>query len=128
MNLTPTQRAAVRIAMAHRLADGLPVTREQLVRKLFGPPVIAVATVRPVEVATLAPSLAVVFVEPPPVTPDVTPDGVDVHPDQVITFTEAARMTGLSVGTVRRYCAPSSGKLRRSGTGVSLASIEAMAA
>ncbi|EIV92950.1 hypothetical protein FraQA3DRAFT_2623 [Frankia sp. QA3] len=52
---------------------------------------------------------------------------VDQVPDSAVSFADAAARLGLSTGTVHRYCAPSSGKLRRVGTGVSLASVEALA-
>lgn len=133
--LGPTQRAAVRIAMARAFGEGRPVTREQVIRDLYGTPTLDVpapACNNDAQAHTVTPTLAVVFAAPPPVTPDVTPDWLDAHPDQdpdsAVSFVEAARMTGLTVGTVRRYAAPSSGKLRRLGTGVSLASVEALRA
>ncbi|WP_261554206.1 hypothetical protein [Frankia tisae] len=132
--LTPTQRAAVRIAMARAFGEDRLVTREQITRELYGTPTVVTNGITPTDVAaTLAPPLAPVFVAP--VVPDHQGDDVvrrdapvDQAPDSVVSFADAAARLRLSIGTVRRYCAPSSGKLRRVGTGVSLASVEALAA
>lgn len=115
--------------MARALGEGRPVTREQIIRELYGAPVPA-APGRP-DVVVTPTRLAPLFVEPP-IGPDVTPDGPDAHldpaPDSAVSFAEAAERLGVTVGTVRRYAAPSSGKLRRLGTGVTLASVESLAA
>ncbi len=128
--LTPRERAQVRQALAHRLGTGLPVTRGQIITDLFGgpaAPALAGPAAPAAEPVISAPApMAVVFLEP--VTPDgqsVTPDGT---PDSVVGFAEAAARLGLSVATARRYAAPSSGKLVRLGTGVSLASLVALEA
>ncbi len=134
MRLTSTQRAAVMVRLCYELGSGRPATRADIIRDLFGAPTVATNGITPTDVAvTLAPPLAPVFVAP--VVPDHQGDDVvrrdapvDQAPDSVVSFADAAARLGLSIGTVRRYCAPSSGKLRRVGTGVSLASVEALAA
>jgi hypothetical protein len=132
--LTPTQRAAVRVRLAHRLGDGLPVTRAQVLAELRLTPAPAVSPDRTINVDIVnvdrpagpacqgaTPAPAVVFVEP------VTPDRPAVTPDAVVSFAAAASRLGVSVATARRYAAPSSGKLTRAGDGVTLASVEALA-
>ncbi len=129
MRLTPTQRAAVVIELARRLGEGRPVSRADVVRDLYGAFTLAPARTDPDSVVTLAPPpapLAPLFVEPPAL--DNGQDHDDVPPDAVVSFVEAAARLGLSVATVRRYAAPSSGKLVRLGAGVSLASVASMAA
>ncbi len=126
MTLTPTQRAAVIVRLCHELGSGRPATRADIIRDLFGAPIVATNGVTPTDVAvTLASPLAPVFVAP--TVPDHQDVIVDQVPDSVVSFADAAARLGLSVGTVRRYCAPSSGKLRRVDTGVSLASVDALA-
>ena len=111
--LTQRQRAAVRLALASAAGDGLPTTREQVVAELFGAPATARDAITVELVAT---------------TPTTTP-GVPVTPaDGAVSLADAAARLGLTVKTVRRYLAPSSGKLARLGDGVSLASVEAVAA
>ncbi|WP_205446814.1 hypothetical protein [Candidatus Frankia alpina] len=129
--LTPTRRAAVMVRLCYELGSGRPATRADIVREMFGAPTVAISGISPTDVAvTLA---SPVFVAP--AAPDHQGDDVvsrdapvDQAPDSVVSFADAAARLGLSIGTVRRYCAPSSGKLRRVGTGVSLASVEALAA
>ncbi|KQC39238.1 hypothetical protein [Frankia sp. ACN1ag] len=128
--LTPTQRAAVRIALAHALGAGRPITRAQIISDLF-PPAVAhpvPAGVTPAEepVTPLSVPNAVVFLAP--VTPDEEPVTPDATMDEVVSFMDAAVRLGLSVATTRRYAAPSSGKLVRLGTGVSRASLVALEA
>jgi hypothetical protein len=48
-------------------------------------------------------------------------------PDTAVGLADAAARLGVSVNTVKRYLAPSSGKLRRLGDGVSLASLQVLA-
>ncbi|WP_261555534.1 hypothetical protein [Frankia tisae] len=125
--LTPMMRAAVMIRLCHEVGQGRPATREQIVRELYGAPTVATNAATPTDVAvTLAPEVAPVFVAP------TVPDHQDVsrdvqEPDIAVSFADAAARLGLSISTVRRYAAPSSGRLRRLGTGVSLASVEALA-
>ncbi len=129
MRLTPTQRAAVVIEQARRLGEGRPVSRADVVRVLFGQPDVALDRTESGPVVTLAPPLALVplFVQPP-VTDGHQDHGGEDEPDTVASFADAARRLGLAVATARRYAAPSAGKLVRLGTGVSLASVERLAA
>ncbi len=128
--LTPTRRAAVRIALAHALGDGRPVTRAQIISDLFPPavahPVPAGVTLTEEPATPLPAPNAVVFLAP--VTPDEEPVRDDATPNAVVSFVDAAARLGLSAATARRYAAPSSGKLVRLGTGVSLASLVALEA
>ncbi|MCM3921717.1 hypothetical protein ND748_08575 [Frankia sp. AiPs1] len=124
--LTPMMRAAVMIRLCHELGEGRPATREQIIRDLYGAPIVANNADTPTDVAvTLAPEVAPVFVAP--TVPDHQDVIVDQEPDIAVSFADAAARLGLSIGTVRRYCAPSSGKLLRVGIGVSLASVDALA-
>ncbi|MCK9922469.1 hypothetical protein MXD61_11355 [Frankia sp. AgPm24] len=58
-----------------------------------------------------------------PVAP--APSPLPACPDRAVGLAEAARLLEISEVTVRRYLAPSSGRLARLDGGVSLASIEA---
>ncbi len=116
--LTPTQRAAVRVALAHALGDGRPVTRAQIITDLLPPVAVLVPPV-------VTPTCISVELLPDPATVDVP--APDPTPDVAVSFGEAAGYLGLSVSTIRRYSAPSSGRLVRLHTGVSLASVEALA-
>lgn len=109
--LTPRQRAQVRQAMASALGAGQTVTRDQVAAELFGATAAKASHVaeRPATCDDAA------------VTPDVTTD-------EEVTIPDAAARLGLKAQSVRRYLAPSSGKLRRLGAGVSLRSIERLAA
>ncbi|WP_261565462.1 hypothetical protein [Frankia gtarii] len=125
-SLSPTTRAAVRVLLAHRLGDGQPVTRAQVLAELVaGYPPATGGGIRPtgVIVELLHPARPDVPAAAP--APVATPDPT---PDVAVTFAEAAERLKLSVATVRRYSAPSSGKLVRLGTGVSLASLVALEA
>jgi hypothetical protein len=102
LTLTHRQRTAVRLELASRIGDGRAATRDQIASELFDSP------------AAPAPALACGDA-------DVTPD---TRPDQELTVAEAAARLGLRVQSVRRYLAPSSGKLARLGGGVSLASVQ----
>ncbi len=127
--LSPTQRAAVRVALAHALGAGRPVTREQVIAELFpaaATPAPASATPAAISVELL-PDPATVDVPGVP-TPDPDPVASDPTPDVAVSFAEAAERLGLSIATVRRYSAPSSGRLTRLGTGVSRASITSLEA
>ncbi len=139
VELTPTRRAAVRLALAHAFGAGRLVTREQIITDLFGPLAVTATTLpvspdstpaEPNTTATAAPfpgaGAAVVFLEP--VIPDEQPISPDPTPDVAVSFAAAAARLGLSVGTVRRYAAPSSDKLVRLGDGISSASVERLAA
>jgi hypothetical protein len=97
--LTPRQRSQVRQALASAIGDGRAATRDQVAAELFGGPT-------------------------EPVTPDPTPDAPVTTPDTEVSIPVAAARLGLAEKTVRRYLAPSSGKLARLGGGVSHASVE----
>ncbi|EFC86454.1 hypothetical protein [Parafrankia sp. EUN1f] len=104
MRLTPTQRAAVVRRQAQLLGEGQAVTRAQVTAELF-----SVRKPSPIDI--------VVSVLPPAVEPAPAPV------DQEVTFEVAAARLRLTASTVRQYCAPSKGRLRRLGHGVSLDSI-----
>lgn len=100
--LRPRQRAAVRQALAAAIGDGQATTHQEVSRALFcAPPA-----------------------EPRP----ATSADVVVTPDEEVTVPDAAARLGVAQKTVRRYLAPSSGKLSRLGNGISLRSVEALAA
>ncbi|MCM3920457.1 hypothetical protein ND748_01985 [Frankia sp. AiPs1] len=65
MRLTPTQRTAVMVRLCHELGEGRPATREQIIRDLYGAPIVANNGVTPTDVAvTLASPAAPVFAGP----------------------------------------------------------------
>ncbi|WP_041253574.1 hypothetical protein [Frankia sp. EAN1pec] len=108
--ISPTERARVVIRHAHLAGSGLPVTRADVIADL----------------ATLD---GRGFPDgKPAVTPDPEPPLPDPAPDDIVTLDVAAARLSVSVATIRRYCAPSSGRLIRAGSGVTRASLEAVAA
>ncbi|ONH61297.1 hypothetical protein CcI49_06825 [Frankia sp. CcI49] len=104
VRLTPTERARVIQRQAQQLGDGAPVSRAQVLAELRAGGAGSAGD--------------------GPVSPPVTPDAA---PDAVVSFAAAAAELRVSVATVRRYAAPSSGKLVRLGDGVSAASLGALA-
>lgn len=111
--LTATQRARVRQALASALGTGRPATRADVIAELFD----SLATI-----GTTCISVTLIASRPEaPVIPDATAD-------TVVSFADAAARLGLTADTIRRYAAPSSGKLCRLGSGVSLASVTALMA
>lgn len=114
--LTPTQRARVVIRHAHLAGTGMPVTRADVLDELLA------ETMPP-------PSLPVADPEPSPSDQGrITPPTPGQSADDVVSLDAAATLLGVSISTIRRYMAPSSGRLTRSGDGVTRASLEAMAA
>lgn len=120
MNITPTMRAAVRARLAERLGAGEAITRHDVIAELFGRPAAVTPTPTPD-----APPAFVVTVLP---RPDRAPDVVAMTPDEVVSYAAVAATLGVTLGTVRAYCAPSRGKLVRLRDGVSRASLDALIA
>lgn len=117
--LSPLQRARVIVRLAHRLGSGEPVTRADILDELTAPP----APVVP------AGGITVTAAEPEPVTPDrpLIAHATAGQADEIVSFADAAVRLGVSLSTAKRYAAPSSGRLIRLGSGVSSASLEALA-
>lgn len=127
--MRPLERARYRKALAAALGEGRRVTREQILAELGAtntPVTPGPGTPTAVQSAPPAPvpALAVAFLAPDVVTPDA---GTVTPPDMVVSFATAAARLGVSESSARRYAAPSLGKLRRVGVGVSLASVVELA-
>lgn len=60
--------------------------------------------------------------------PDTAPSARTADPDREITYEHAARISGLSVSSLRRYAAPSRRRVERLGAGLSLVSVQKLTA
>ncbi len=124
MRLTPTQRAAVVMRLAYETGrGGPPMSRADLVARMFPTP-----DATPDRLMTSSNDGQAYAVEDGTSAPIPGADRPAPAPDVEITFAAAAARLGVAVATVKRYVRPSSGRLVRMGDGVSLASVEALAA
>ncbi|CAI7981145.1 conserved hypothetical protein [Frankia sp. Hr75.2] len=115
MRLSPRQRGQVRIELARRIGLGEIVTRHDVIAELFGRP------------AATTPGFTVTVLAGPDRAPDAVATAPDVAPD-VVSYADVAAALGVTLGTVRAYCAPSRGKLVRLRDGVSRASLDRLTA
>lgn len=152
--ITPTERARLVIRHAFLAGGGEPITRADVLAALDRDPTTLVGSdpITPITPTPVDPDPApdsrstpgrpdpAPQVDPDPdptsqvdpgstrISPDPTPITPAQAPDDVVSLGDAATRLGVSVATVRRYCAPSSGRLIRQGDGVTRASLEAAAA
>ncbi|WP_026239699.1 helix-turn-helix domain-containing protein [Parafrankia discariae] len=149
--ITPTERARLVIRHAFLAGSGAPITRADVLATLVGSDPVTPdrgrITSTPVDptpapdggsTSTRLDPAPQVDPDPAPtsqvdpgstrITPEPTPITPGQAPDDAVSITAAATRLGVSVATIRRYCAPSSGRLIRVGSGVTRASLEALAA
>jgi hypothetical protein len=112
-----SSEAEVTKAYCWALGEGLAVTRREVRADLEAWRVRA--GLAPAPAAPAAPA------EPAPAAPTPAPPLRLVHPDRALTLAEAAARLGATEATVRRYLAPSAGRLARLDGGVSAASVTA---